>query len=725
MLLILDNFEHLMNDSDLINECLQAAPRVHLLVTSRHRLNLHGENVLPLQGMDLPVPTGSAAAINYAAETEKSILQSNAVQLFLQNVRSTHGRQITFGASDLAVIAHICHLVQGMPLAILLASTWVDLLSPSEIAAEIAQDVAFLAVQTGREKAKDSARDPEHELPSRQHSMHIIFNYSWNLLTLNEQQIFGRMSIFRGGCTRAVAQQVSGGTLRELLTLVHKSLLVRDISSGRFTIHELLRQMAAEKLVEMGQSAPPLHRLAVETLERLYAQNLTPYYGELADHAEQAGLSDKARQYLHLAGNVARDLYQNNLALQQYRRALQLTPAAEQAIIFQLYMERQAILHRLGRREAQASELTILSQLATALQDERKQSESLICQARYAEALGKYADAAQAAQGAVTLATAAEANDLLALGNLAWGVALGRENAFDAARARLEAAVDFAEIAALPLIAADSLRNLGIDAAYQRHYEQARDYFEQNLQIYRRIGNRPDEAAGLGNLGTLALLQCDYPGARLYLEQAVAIFRQIGDLRSEAIGLNNLGVVAHKVDMPAEAQQHLEQALHIAQQIDDQQSQREAHNLLGHLFSDQAQHAQASTHYAQALQLAQALQSPGHILESQVGLAATIFGEGDQPRAYALLCDVLADINEPLLAQTEDALRIYVRAYRILVAHQDARANQMLTSAFHHLQQQASQIADAARRALFLQASPIHHEIIAEFAKQQPGGIPH
>lgn len=699
MLLVLDNAEHLLNDTDFFGRLL-AAPHVKLLITSRHKLNRHGETVVTLDGLDFPSPA-TAAELEGAPAFHATLLQFSAVRLFIETIRRAHGN-ITLRDKDVADIARICQLVQGIPLALLLAATWIELFSPAEIAAEIERNVAFLAIDAAHGGA-------DH--PVRQHSMQAVFDHSWALLTRNEQQTLARMSIFHSGCTRRVAQEVTGGSLRELLSLVHKSLLVRDVASERFTMHELLRQMAAARLRERDEPAAPLHRLAVTTLEQLYAQHLAPYASELADHAEQAGMVDKARSYWQLAGDAARDLYQNALALEQYGRALQLTGDDDLETAFQLRRERQAINHLLGRRAQQASELAALHDLAEAMHDVRKQSDASICQARYAEATGNYADAAQAAQMAVALAETAGAGDLQALGNLAWGVALSRENDFDAARDRLEAAVRFAEASALPLVAADSLRNLGIDAVYQGRPDLARRYFEENLEIYRQLGNRPGEAAGLGNLGALALHQCDYHGARPFLAEAVALFRQMGDRRSEAIGLNNLGVIAHKVGQYAESQRSFEHALRIAHAIDDQQTCREAHNLLGYLFSDQAQHDNARAHYAQALSLARALNAEGHILESQVGLAAAALADGDVTGAYARLGEVVDAIDEAVLAQADDLVRIYWSAYRILSANRDERAGPMLDAACAHVRRQAVQIFEADVRQAFLHAIPIHHAL--------------
>ncbi|MFO7633509.1 MAG: BTAD domain-containing putative transcriptional regulator [Caldilinea sp.] len=219
MLLVLDNAEHLLDDTDFFGRLL-AAPQVKLLVTSRHKLNRHGETVIALDGLDFPSPA-LAGELDGTPAIRANLLQFSAVRLFVETIRRAHGN-ITLRDEDVADIARICQLVQGIPLALLLAAAWIELFSPAEIAAEIEQNVAFLAF---------SATDAGADHPARQRSMQAVFDHSWNLLTRNEQQTLARMSIFHNGCTRRVAQEVTGGSLRDLLSLVHKSLLVRDIAA--------------------------------------------------------------------------------------------------------------------------------------------------------------------------------------------------------------------------------------------------------------------------------------------------------------------------------------------------------------------------------------------------------------------------------------------------------------------------------------------------------------
>jgi predicted ATPase len=234
MLLIMDNFEHLLEGLDLVLEILQTAPKAKVVVTSRARLNLQGEHLLPVPGLDLP----EWEAREDAGATLEDVRQYSGVELFLQSARRAQpGLALT--DENVADVIRVCGLVQGMPLGILLAAAWVALLSPAEIASEIGQSLDFLEAEL-------------RDLPQRQRSMRAVFDRSWRLLSEREREVFQRLSVFRGGFTRQAASQVAGASLRELRALVGKSLLQRD-PQGRYTVHELLRQYAAERLGEVPE----------------------------------------------------------------------------------------------------------------------------------------------------------------------------------------------------------------------------------------------------------------------------------------------------------------------------------------------------------------------------------------------------------------------------------------------------------------------------------------
>lgn len=220
LFLILDNFEHLLTGASLVQQILQTCPQVAVLVTSRQRLQLTSENRFELGGLDYPDRLTPEDALAYTA-----------VQLFVENGRRA---RIDFALTEenVADVVRICQLVEGMPLGLVLAASWLAMLSPAEIAHEIEKSLDFLAADLA-------------DLPSRQRSMQAVFDHSWQLLAPAEQAVLAKLSVFRGGFTREAAEQIAGANLRVLLSLVNKSLLQRQVENGRFAIHELLRQFAA------------------------------------------------------------------------------------------------------------------------------------------------------------------------------------------------------------------------------------------------------------------------------------------------------------------------------------------------------------------------------------------------------------------------------------------------------------------------------------------------
>ncbi|MGD2158620.1 MAG: protein kinase [Anaerolineales bacterium] len=228
MLLVMDNYEHLLEGAPLVNEILGAAPEVVVLITSRQRLSQPGECLFYLSGMDFPDWDTLEDALEYAS-----------VKLFINSGRRARpGYELT--PDHLDEVARICRLVEGMPLGIVLAASWLALLTPGEIADEIEQGLDILEAAGG-------------EVEERHHSMRAVFDHSWELMSAAEQRVFMKLSIFRGGFTREAAQSITGAGLRTLMDLANKSLIRRSKATGRFEIHELLRQYAQEKLRVSGE----------------------------------------------------------------------------------------------------------------------------------------------------------------------------------------------------------------------------------------------------------------------------------------------------------------------------------------------------------------------------------------------------------------------------------------------------------------------------------------
>jgi predicted ATPase/DNA-binding SARP family transcriptional activator len=278
LLLVMDNYEHLLvdgiprdggdSDSDVefLTDVLSTAEGVKVLVTSRISLNVQGEHLYHLAGLRVPEATVPAPA-----DPRQVVSGYAAVELFVQGAQQARpGFELR--AQDWAHIAHICRLVQGMPLGILLAAAWVGVLSPREIATEIRQTLDFLETDL-------------RDVPARQRSIRAAFDHSWRLLDAREQEIFQGLSVFRGGFTREAALEVAGASLRDLMSLVNKSLL--DASSrGRYELHELLRQYAANQL----DLAPEQAHAVRDRHCAYYSASLERWAGELKGARQREAL---------------------------------------------------------------------------------------------------------------------------------------------------------------------------------------------------------------------------------------------------------------------------------------------------------------------------------------------------------------------------------------------------------------------------------------------------
>ena len=256
-LLLMDNFEHVLDGAELVADILHHAPDVKLLVTSREALKLQEEWQRQVSGLTYP-------------EVVKEHDHYSAVDLFMTRAQRLRGN-LDFEAQYEDVV-QICQLVEGMPLALELAAGWVTVLSCKEIADELQCNQAVLSARASN-------------TPERHSSMQEVFDHSWRLLSEQEQQVMRCFSVFRGGCTREAAEQVTGATLPILAGLVDKSLLRHDPESGRYNIQELQRQYAAERLEDSHEVddvrnlhsayyAHAIHNLLQENHRKMFGMGL-------------------------------------------------------------------------------------------------------------------------------------------------------------------------------------------------------------------------------------------------------------------------------------------------------------------------------------------------------------------------------------------------------------------------------------------------------------------
>jgi predicted ATPase/class 3 adenylate cyclase/DNA-binding SARP family transcriptional activator len=259
-LLVLDNLEQLIGCADVISGLISSAPGVKLLVTSRERLNLPNEWVLEIVGLSFP-----------HGQELSQVSQFESVQLFVKTAQRV--AQYEVAEYEWTAIARICQLLEGMPLGIEMAAAWTKVLSCIEIDAEIARDFDFLTTSW-------------HGMPERHRTLRAVFDYSWNLLSTKEQDVFLRLAIFPDGFTRQAAFEVVGGTLHLLMALVDKSFL-RRVSSGRFEIHPVLKHYADEKLEECAEILATKSSFA-----RFYGNWLPSFFKKLIGRDQLTALTE-------------------------------------------------------------------------------------------------------------------------------------------------------------------------------------------------------------------------------------------------------------------------------------------------------------------------------------------------------------------------------------------------------------------------------------------------
>ena len=222
LLLVLDNFEQLLDGAEWLAALLAAAPQITLLVTSQERLGLREEWVYDLPG--LPVPNGDTLA---------EVAESAAARLFVQQAQRVRAT-FALDTSNSAAVSQVCRMVGGHPLALELAAAWVRTLSCAEIARELAAGLGMLASQV-------------RNVPPRHRSVRAAFSQSWARLSDQEQQALAMLSVFPGDFALEAACAVTETDRVHILALVDRSLLTRS-NGGRYALHGLVRSFAAEQL---------------------------------------------------------------------------------------------------------------------------------------------------------------------------------------------------------------------------------------------------------------------------------------------------------------------------------------------------------------------------------------------------------------------------------------------------------------------------------------------
>ncbi|MEZ4668564.1 MAG: LuxR C-terminal-related transcriptional regulator [Anaerolineae bacterium] len=258
ILLILDNFEHLLVAAPEVSELLAAAPHLKVMATSREPLHLYGEHEYAVPPLDLP---------DFNHLNPRALADCESTALFMQHARAVRS-DFELTPENAADIAQICMRLEGLPLAIELAAARSKLLSPRALLDRL-------------ENRLDTLTGGAQDLPARQRTLRNTIEWSYNLLDDGERTLFARLGIFHGGCSLEAVEAVCGDNLPMdvfdgLESLVNKSLIQqKELPGGesRFVMLETLHEYALEQLLNSGE-APTIYRQHAE------------FFVQLAEHAE-------------------------------------------------------------------------------------------------------------------------------------------------------------------------------------------------------------------------------------------------------------------------------------------------------------------------------------------------------------------------------------------------------------------------------------------------------
>jgi predicted ATPase len=542
LLLVLDDFGHLAAAAPVVGRILDAAPGVQLLVTSRQRLGLPGEMLFALGGMQLSAGDDAGLA--------------EAVRLFLDGARRVQP-DFAPDADELAAIGRICTLVEGLPLAIELASPWVRMLGVAEIEAEIRASQAFLAAEGAA-------------VPTRHRSLRTAFESSWRNLGPAEQQALRRLSVFRGGFARAAAAKVAGAELPLLSALADRSL-VRPAGPGRFEMLEVVRTCAGDELAEDPQEQAETRRLHAEFYAGLMRQVTEERRKPGGEHALRDAVAgdlcnvraatEWAAQngHTHLVRDLlvgAFDFYdsqgravEGEECFSSAVRCIQSMGAAdadqdEVDQVLGLALARNGVfLAQLGRAAPARECMHAAYECACRHGDSGEIALSLQHLAGQAYFAGEYEQAVKLEEEALGLwqelgDARGTGRGFTILGNVAYA-----RGDHSTARWAYGEAVKTLRAAGDPGLLFAPLCNLGIIASVEHDWASARRLLGESLDAARKARNPRLIANALQNLGAAAWEAGDYTEAEKHLAEAVDICRDLGFRRLLAFCLNALGNV--------------------------------------------------------------------------------------------------------------------------------------------------------------------------------------
>ena len=617
MLLILDNYEHLLPEVSLLTDVLMTAPQLKILVTSRERLNLREEWLYPLMGLSYP-PLDDRPT--HLSTSEADLEAYSALQLFRQ--RAHQVRPDFSLPDDVAAVTEICRLVDGLPLGIELAAAWLRFFPCAKIIEEIKNNLDFLTTT-------------QHDLPARHRSMRAVLAHSWQLLADDEKTALARLAVFHGAFSQAAAQAVAKASLSILIALAEKSL-VQTTAAGCYQLHELIRQFAQTQLA----AAPSIQKSVQDRHAGYYLAFLQNREAILIGPEQQTALDEisEAIENIRTAWHWAGQHHQlDRLAgaldcLGRYYEWQGHYRTGEMAC-----REAGAAFSAFAKKTAPNS-LPLLAKLLTwqsVFNQNLGQFE--LAHQLSARSLAWLDEAAQAGQDI----QAEKAFVLLQMGRLMYiSNQAEAQRLFEESLRLYQAVGDHWQTA-------EVYYQMGYAIADSGAYEEAKQHLEASLTIRRQLGDPRGIAFTLLRFGHLAhVFQEDLSEGESLARQGLAVCREIGGRANIAAGLKQVGVVLMWRGKCAEAEQMIQTALAILHDLGQQERIANAYLLLGFTRLYSGQYEAARQHLQASLTLARQIGSQFNIGMAPFLLGHAALAEDSPVEAKRVLTESLTVFEE-------------------------------------------------------------------------------
>ncbi|MGB7338911.1 MAG: tetratricopeptide repeat protein [Phototrophicaceae bacterium] len=577
LLLIFDNFEHVLSGARLLTDILDIAPRVKIITTSREKLNLRVETSYQLEP-----------------------ILDDGKQLFIE-IALLREPTLKITEDDYDDLQHIVDAVGGLPLGMVLAATWIDTLSIAEIAEEIQANLDFLSAEMG-------------DMPERQRSIHAVIEPTWKKLNDDERKAFMYTSVFRGGFSREIFQNVTGVSVRIFQSLLHRSL-IHHVDGKRYNIHPLLKQYALEKLEthKMLDDARSSHLAAILDYalvqkEKLYSGGYLDALNAFEEEQDnfRAALDRKfsgtdLQSYLDLIDNLS--VFWSARA--QIREAIHYI---EQAVIdapdnprFPMFLGFD--YYRMGEMDKAESNLLQAITLAeelhsfdvlansyrilTLVYQHKKPIEELL------EHLKKALEFAQKSGNQITIAACHTT-----IGTLLADMGEDSTIVLEHHQKGLAIYEELGDLQGISRI----IYNMAIVYHHLGDTKRARELCKESLSLKQKIGDKAGIARRLSVLASWDIAEEELERAREYLAESRIICEELGEQRrlSYTLGVESLLQI---VVMDYEnAQTLMERGLSIAQTINDYMQIEQFHSYLALLYLLQGHSELAKSHVLQAIE---------------------------------------------------------------------------------------------------------------------------